>query len=55
MRYFGVRSNSVCLLKSASKTAFVLLTVSPMPIDMRNGRYRARVSQSSCSSRWQTM
>ena len=25
MRYFGVRANSLCLLKSASKTARVLL------------------------------
>ena len=55
MRYFGVRANSLCRLKSASRTARVLLTVSPMPIDIRNGRYFSRVVQSLCSSRWQTM
>ncbi|MNC93422.1 hypothetical protein D3C83_100490 [compost metagenome] len=55
MRYFGVRANSLCWLNSASNTARVLLTASPMPIDIRNGRYFALVSQSRCSSRWQTM
>ena len=55
MRYFGVRANSLCLLNSASKTARVLFTARPMPIDIRNGRYLSRVIQSVCSSRWQTM
>ena len=55
IRYFGVRANSLCLLNSASKTARVLLIDRPMPIDIRNGRYLRRVSQSRWISRWQTM
>ena len=46
MRYFGVRVNSLCLFKSASNTARVLLIDRPMPIDIRNGRYLIRVRQS---------
>ena len=45
------RANSLCLLNSASKTAFELLMQSPMPIDMRNGRYLMRERQSVWISR----
>ena len=55
MRYFGVRANSLSLLKSASSTARVLLMDSPIPMDIRKGRYLSRVFQSRWISRWQTM
>ena len=46
-RYFGVRTNSVCLPTIASITALELVTAKPMPVAIRNGMYLMRLRHSS--------
>ena len=54
MPYFGVRAKADWCPIIASMTARVLLTVRPMPIDIRNGMWRSRARQSGYSSRCET-